>query len=195
MSNASPDRIRPWFLLGIGVVLALSGCVTTYDRQAEMETARQEDYRILMQEIRKLEGRIEGLEMESDRLARTVDGATRDADRIARAGDESLRASVQALEARMQGLESARVRDREEIVDQLTRKMAELMRERPAGRAAAPPARAGGSQYGYEHVVAAGENLSRIAAAYGSTVKAIVEANGLGTPDQLQVGQKLFIPE
>jgi len=36
---------------------------------------------------------------------------------------------------------------------------------------------------------------SRTAAAYGVTVRSIVEANDIPNPDRLRVGQKLFIPE
>ena len=47
---------------------------------------------------------------------------------------------------------------------------------------------------GYEHVVESGHTLSAIAVAYGSTVKAIQEANQLSS-DNIYIGQKLFIPE
>jgi murein DD-endopeptidase MepM/ murein hydrolase activator NlpD len=44
------------------------------------------------------------------------------------------------------------------------------------------------------HVVAAGETLSAIAAHYGVTTAALVEANKLGNPDRLAIGQRLLIP-
>ncbi len=44
------------------------------------------------------------------------------------------------------------------------------------------------------HVVQRGENLFRIAIRYGTTVDAIVSANGLGDATQIQVGQRLLIP-
>ena len=47
---------------------------------------------------------------------------------------------------------------------------------------------------GHEHVVESGHTLSAIAVAYGSTVKAIQEANQLSS-DNIYIGQKLFIPE
>jgi LysM repeat protein len=42
--------------------------------------------------------------------------------------------------------------------------------------------------------VESGHTLSAIAVAYGSTVKAIKEANQLSS-DNIYIGQKLFIPE
>ena len=44
------------------------------------------------------------------------------------------------------------------------------------------------------HVVAAGETLSVIAARYGVTIAALVEANKLEDPDRLAIGQRLVIP-
>jgi LysM repeat protein len=47
---------------------------------------------------------------------------------------------------------------------------------------------------GWEHTVAPGESLAKIAAEYGVSVSAIVEANDIDDPDRIRVGQKLFIP-
>jgi len=44
------------------------------------------------------------------------------------------------------------------------------------------------------HVVQPGENLSRIAAQYGTTVQAIVQANNITNPSIIWVGQVLIIP-
>ena len=44
------------------------------------------------------------------------------------------------------------------------------------------------------HIVQRGETLYRIALLYGSSVDAIVQANGLANPSQIQVGQRLIIP-
>jgi LysM repeat protein len=47
---------------------------------------------------------------------------------------------------------------------------------------------------GLIHVVRPGENLTRIAARYGTTVQAIVRANRLSNPNHIWVGQRLYIP-
>lgn len=44
------------------------------------------------------------------------------------------------------------------------------------------------------HVVEAGDTLGAIAARYGVTVEAIVEANDLSDPDVLAIGDELVIP-
>ena len=47
---------------------------------------------------------------------------------------------------------------------------------------------------GVIHVVRPGENLTRIAARYGTTVQAITRANGLRNPNYIWAGQRLVIP-
>src|SRR5918999_5231480 len=44
------------------------------------------------------------------------------------------------------------------------------------------------------HTVAAGENLTRIAGRYGTTVAAIVAANGIANPSRIFAGRQLVIP-
>ena len=48
--------------------------------------------------------------------------------------------------------------------------------------------------HGRIHVVRRGENLYRIARAYGTTVQAIAHANRLSNPNYIWVGQRLYIP-
>jgi putative chitinase len=48
--------------------------------------------------------------------------------------------------------------------------------------------------HGMMHVVRPGDNLTRIAIRYGTTVHAIVQANGLSNPNYIWVGQRLIIP-
>jgi LysM repeat protein len=59
----------------------------------------------------------------------------------------------------------------------------------PSAAAPAVPANAGAT-----HVVQAGENLYRIAVRYGTTVRALVELNGIYNPGHIAAGQTLVIP-
>lgn len=60
----------------------------------------------------------------------------------------------------------------------------------PTATPQATPATGGPTTY----VVESGDTLSEIAAIFGVTVEAIMEANGLTRPEVLQVGQTLIIP-
>jgi len=44
------------------------------------------------------------------------------------------------------------------------------------------------------HIVSAGETLSTIAEAYGTTTEALTEANAITNPSLISVGQELVIP-
>jgi murein DD-endopeptidase MepM/ murein hydrolase activator NlpD len=46
----------------------------------------------------------------------------------------------------------------------------------------------------YIHVIESGESLYTIARRYNVTAQAIVQANGMGSPDKIFVGQKVIIP-
>jgi murein DD-endopeptidase MepM/ murein hydrolase activator NlpD len=46
----------------------------------------------------------------------------------------------------------------------------------------------------YAHVIESGESLYTIARRYDVTAQAIIQANGLGSPDKIYVGQKVIIP-
>src|SRR5262249_53535021 len=56
----------------------------------------------------------------------------------------------------------------------------------------APPASAPGP--GIYHVVKRGENLYRIGKAYDLTYQELAKINGIADPNQISVGQKIFIP-
>lgn len=50
------------------------------------------------------------------------------------------------------------------------------------------------ARYGIYHTVGAGENLYRIALAYGVDVERLRRANHLRDPDRIYAGQKIFVP-
>ncbi|MBN9336218.1 M23 family metallopeptidase [Devosia sp.] len=60
----------------------------------------------------------------------------------------------------------------------------------PVAAAAQPAASAGA----YTHTIAGGESLYTIARRYEVTTQALVQANGLSSPDKIVVGQQLIIP-
>ena len=63
--------------------------------------------------------------------------------------------------------------------------------ERPATAGAALAAKPAAAQF---HTVKRGQNLTVIARAYGVTVAAIVQANGIANPSRIYAGQRLAIP-
>lgn len=180
---------------GLLALPLLTGCLTTYGtEQAQAEAAMQSDMRILHEENQRLKGRIEGFELEIERLSRSVEALRSAPGGPTEADVQALRQKITALESQLRTLDAARERDRKEIIDSLSSKLSQVVHSsRPAPRPTTTTRRST-SQEGYEHVVEAGQTLSAIASAYNVSAKSIIEANGLAKPDQLRVGQKLFIP-
>ena len=124
---------------------------------------------------------------------------------------QDLKDEIAGLRAENEKLRRMQAELREQIVDDITKRIAKmniggsvtpppqptLRPVNTAGRNATPPPApvppaATGSAY--NHIVEAGQTLSEIARGYGVTVAAIKQANGLKT-DNLRIGQKLFIPD
>lgn len=174
-------------------LMLVTSCVTPYqDQRTRQEVGQREDMLIIQEEMRRLAGRIETLELEMEQVYREVDTQKTEMQRSQRAQRDQMQQNLGTLEQRVDSVEAARARDREEIIEQLSATMSRLIREHAASTAASRPAASG---YGYEHVVGPGETLSHIAAAYGVTTRTIIDANNISNPDRLQVGQRLFIPD
>ena len=184
-----------------GVCLALilfttAGCVTTASPRAERQTQLREDQAIAEERLRRLEGDIESIRMEMEDLRAAVENAQANVATTTGAQISGVQGSVEGMQQRLSALEAARISDKKELVERLTQTIKELIESSsPAAVRQTDSRTSSGSQYGYEHVVASGENLSSIARAYGVSMKVIVEANGLKNADVLKVGQELFIPD
>ena len=176
-----------------------TGCVAMQD--SSEATQQQEDMLLLKEDLNRTKGKLETLEMEYQRLLHELD-AMQGAAASSKGATSSTQARIDELERRLSVLESARAKDRQAIVDQLSGKMADIMGDRtpgkssPKSKSAATKASAGTTgTTGYEHVVKEGDTLSAIATAYKVKTSAIVEANKLQSPYTLRTGQKLFIPQ
>ena len=171
-----------------------SSCVTFRDDADQMQA--REDMLIVQDRMQKLDGRIEGLELEVERLRHDVDAARSGPSPI-----QPLQARLDDLENKLRAVDAARERDKQEIVDKLSTKITQIVSSsKSSGSSSAKKqgskkSSASGSQTGYEHEVQAGETLSAIAAAYGVTSKVVLDNNDIKDPNRLRVGQKLFIPE
>lgn len=167
--------------------LLLSGCMTYTPPGQRRAVAQREDQLLLEERFSKLEGRIEGLESNLDR----IDRALLKMERETGSSDEirMLQSELKGLQQQITALDSARIKDRKEVVDHMSKEVAKLIQQTSSSQNQA------GSGYGREHTVGPGQTLSEIAAAYGVKTSAIIKANSLKNPDRLQVGQTLFIPE
>ncbi|MCF7817883.1 MAG: LysM peptidoglycan-binding domain-containing protein [Kiritimatiellales bacterium] len=171
-------KIKLLFMLPL--VGILSGCETFQTpQQRQQAAARQQNAaRVAEERLYRLQGKVESLEMANAQLSQDVQQLQSDV--------RALNSQLSQLGSGIQSLESRQARDKQEVINQVSGRVESLLQK----QAAATPAKPSGR----EHVVEAGHTLSAIASAYGTTVKAIKQANNLKS-DQIYVGQKLFIPE
>ena len=106
---------------------------------------------------------------------------------------ESLKAEVAALKGVISELRREMSSQRDEIVRDLSKKIATIQPPAPKGGATttSKPRPTGPC---YEYVVQSGDTLSLIAKAFGTTVQKIKDMNGMKS-DALRVGQKINVPK
>ena len=104
---------------------------------------------------------------------------------------ESLRAEVAALKGAISELRREMHGQRDEIVRNLSKKIATIQPPAPKSTPAPKPRPTGPC---YEYTVQSGDTLSLIAKAFGTTVQKIKDMNGM-KGDALKIGQKLNVPK
>lgn len=188
-----------WTPVGMaGMALAgfLTGCVALEDTRSEQAAAGREDQLLLQEDLRRVSGRLEGMDLELTRLQSQVDTLRASQGRAGQTEIQALQARLADLETRLRASEAAREKDKQEIVESLSKKISQIVA--PPASSSKSASKSGtrsnsGPSSGYEHIVASGDTLSTIAAAYGVSVKVILEDNDIKDPNRLRVGQKLFI--
>ncbi len=172
------------FLL-VGMAILCSGCETLSGRQRRVSETRLYNEIVNMKtSIQQLEQRVDGMEAGREDIYAQLANIQATQDRLA----AQRSSEIQAIDSKLAAQRASEERTRKEIVANLSRKMADIIRTQA-------PASAVRSESGYEHMVKPGETLSEIAKAYSVSVNVVTKANNLKNPDDLRVGQKLFIPE
>jgi hypothetical protein len=166
-----------------GLLLFLNvGCVTMVDQASLAQ--QQADYDRMQEDMQRLNEKLGGIQLEQQNLAREIEGL-----RKAPREDLVTKNRLDTLDRQVQALAAGREADRKQIVSDLSHKVAAIV-----GTSSSSGRGGGGAETGYEHVVASGQTLSTIAAAYKVSVSSIKKANNLKS-DIVRVGQKLFIPK
>ena len=174
---------------GVLAVGSLSWCGCAAMMTDQRSAAMREETRLenLESDVKGLQQRIERIEAaQQDLLSNQRSGSATVGE-----GEQKARAEMADLARSVKAVETAQGQLKQQIIDELTPKIAEIGdRMRPPS---APAGRTGAG--GSEHVVKTGETLSGIAATYKVDVTAIIKANNLSNPNSIRVGQRLVIPE
>jgi len=170
----------------LGLLLIGCGCETLSGQQQRLaQTRLYNEVATLKVEIRRLEQRLGGLQQEREMLHAQM-GALQQA---LSESDSRSHAELAALHTQLVAQAQAQATMRRELADDLSAKMAKILQSQAA---ASPSTR---KQAGYVHVVKAGQTLSEIAREYNASTAVIVKENNLKNPNDIKVGQELFIPE
>ena len=174
----------PFVIICLLAVVFVSGCETLGSRQRrEANVRRNSDITNMKVSIDRLERQVEDMRSGNEAIFRELENMGSLLANESRKTDERLA----TMDIRLNSEAAAREKMRKSIISELSTKVSSIMSTRTA------PVRSSGS--GYEHIVKSGQTLSEIAAVYKVKVKVIVRENGLKNPDDIKVGQKLFIPE
>jgi LysM repeat protein len=171
----------PVMLCALVAAVCMCGCASVSSEDRSILAGIRSDLDALQEDVEHVNNRLDEVNMAQDRLRVEM----------ARMGDTSalserdLASRFERLETSIKAVDDARIRDKKEIVDTLSKKISDIINKH---RSVSPT-----GEY-YEHTVQEGETLSKIANDYGVTVDAIVEATGLGDPDRISAGQVVFIP-
>ena len=191
---------------------------TTVANEAQRENARAE---LLLQQVERLAGQVDELRNNNAQLEqrltqaeqRAVDAgpqqraitALQNENTKLQTENAKLRDDVKTLRDEIGQVKAERETLRKQITDDIMARITKIIeaqntRATPGRGTTTTPATSGnsatgGKETGRLHTVEAGQNLTDIAAAYKSSVDAIVKANNLKNPNVLRVGQELFIPD
>lgn len=175
-------------LLCIGLGAARAQRARSSDASATI-AAQAQALREVQRLLYSLEDRMAVIEQQQRTLQSRIDRLEHTAPAVSK--DE-----VDALRADLTKVSSAQGKLRDEIVEDITKKIVAMNEKRDAAdRKAREAAQKAAQKSGYNHVVEAGQTLSAIAQAYKVSVKSIMQANKITDPTKIRIGQQLFIPD
>ena len=183
--------------LAFTACLLAASSVLAQQSVAERRAAYQQQ--LAVQEVERLAGQFEVMSSNIENLSGRIQRLESRPQ-----GDPDLKNEVAALRAGLADLKRQQASLKQEIISEISTKMAALMKQHAAPPPPPPPPQAPKGpkvpaqpqitgDY-YEYVIEPGQTLSEIARVYKTTVKAIQDANGIKNAASVKAGQKLIIP-
>ncbi len=190
---------RAVVVIALLLVVAATGCEFSNSNRRKTEAATAADISTMREEVGRLRQDVEALENEltrSDRALRNELAAVRRAiDDLGSKSAGQLAAAKRELADKINEIERKRVDDKNALNKKMDAIVAEVQR---ALGAAARPTTTTRTVSGFEYTVQEGDTVSGIAAKfrdkYGTTTRAILEANGLTANSTIFPGDTLIIP-
>lgn len=193
MKNFLPTIRFPRISAVLLLAAAAGGCMMVPPDDGP-PPASQAEVQYLREEMRRMNDRLQASEAQVGDIQRSAYSAEANRPAYATAAEvAALRDQIATLQRQVRELDAARAGDKREIYDDVSKKVAEIVKK--ATPAAPPASKKSATQSGYEHVVQPGETLSAIAQAYEVKMDSILKANNIKNANSIRVGQKLFIPD
>jgi LysM repeat protein len=205
-SRARPPAVRPAVAAALAALLVVAiGCEFSNSERRKVEASTAADVRAMREEIGRLQQDVDALEAE---LARSDDALRSELAALRRSiGDLDTKSARLVAAAKKELVDKINEIERNRIGDKnaLNKKMDAIVAEvqRALGGAASGGPASGGETgtrtvRGFEYTVKEGDTVSAIAAKfrdkYGTTTKAILEANNLSANSIIRPGDVLVIP-
>jgi len=193
-------------LAGLLVVAAgfLPGCLATTKHVRTIETDMTQQSAWTDERIEVLEGEIEALRSENEALRmRTTD---LEGQLAGLGGEVSARLSElveqdQAIDLKVaqaaqkaDALDFAQGASEAQLLEKMNAILEEVLADNEKLRGRIDHLESSAFTFGQMHKVKKGESVASIAARYGVSVEALIEANGLSNANLIQVGQELLVP-
>jgi len=164
------------------LTFCLSGCLAPIGDGRRQASRESNDVDYIKKDLTRLKEQVDGIASAQQDLYKEIESL-----KLSPLKDkEETKARLDEIERSLKAAEAGQKKLRDEIIDDLSGKMANILSAHTAGTR---------SGQGGKHVIGPGETLSGIATTYKTDVNAIIKANDLKDPDNIKVGQTLIIPE
>ena len=169
------------------IALIFTGGLLVFVASSLAEQNVAQNYDILDEKIKHITTIVEDLQFRQKKLEDDLTAVKGDLETLRKAGGAVSPDDVRALQDRIAAVDTARKKDREAIINELSKELAAIGSGKPLTVKS-------GTATGGDYAVQKGDTLSSIAKANGCTVANLKKANNL-TSDSLAVGQKLVVPK
>lgn len=178
-------------------LLAVAGCADMLGQTNDSRVREQYEYQSLKNDFDSLKERLNVIEASQERLQAELiqikSGQGQD--------QTGLQAKIAELDSLLRATEASRIKMRQDIIDDLSPKIAEILRNNarnsspnPTNNRAAKVQTGEHNAGGGSHIVEAGQTLTQIAKQYNISLEALMKANDISDPNKVRQGQKLVIP-
>jgi LysM repeat protein len=198
---ARPQVVRAWAgAIAALLVVCAVGCTFDGSDRKKVEAATAADIGAMRSDIARLRQDVEALDAELDRsdkaLRNEIAGVRRAIEDLDKTSAGRITAVKNELAKQINDIERKRISDKNALNAKMDAIVAEV--QKALGGASGTGTTSTRTVRGFEYTVQEGDNVSKIAAKfrdkYGTTTKAILEANNLTVNSIIRPGDTLLIP-